>query len=88
MNIREGARRIQFIGRIALSISATAIILIILAALINRYISAFSFPFFGVIALLCIYPAIIGTLFLVTGWIVEGFAEPMRNNTAHEDARE
>jgi hypothetical protein len=86
MNIREGARRMQYIGRIALSLTAAAFVLIILVALIGHYTSKFTFPFFPATLLLCFYPAPIGTLFLVTGWIVEGFAEPQPNSTAHEHA--
>jgi ABC-type multidrug transport system permease subunit len=86
MNIREGARRMQYIGRIVLSLTAAAFVLIILVSMIGYYTSLFPPPL--AIILLCFFPAILGTLFLATGWIVEGFALPPQDSSAGEHARD
>ena len=94
MNIREGARRIQYVGRLALSLAAAAFVLLILGFLIVHYTDAalsrprhpIDFPVAAVLVLLCVYPAIFGTLFLITGWIVEGFAQPPHETTAREQS--
>jgi uncharacterized integral membrane protein len=88
MNIREGARRIQYTGRLMLTIAFVALLLIILATLIANYTSTFHFPFFPLFIVLWLWPTILGALFLVTGWIVAGFAEPPHDSSVHEHARD
>ena len=88
MNIREGARRIKYIGRLMLSLAFAALLVIILFTLIARYASTFNFPFSPLFIVLWLWPTIIGTMFVIAGWILEGFAEPPSNSTAHEHARD
>jgi hypothetical protein len=86
MNIREGARRMQYTGRMILSLAAAAFVLIILVAIISHYTEAFFFPGFQFIIVLAFFPAIFGTLLLIAGWITEGFAQPQHDPTPHEPA--
>jgi hypothetical protein len=79
MNIHEGARRIQKVGRALLAFAAAALVFCIVIAVIARITTVdpgLAFAGFPLLLLLCLYPALLGTAFLVVGWIVEGFAMP------------
>ena len=82
MNIREGARRMKYTGRLILSLAFAALLVIILFTLIARNTSTFPFPFFPLFIMLWLFPTIFGTLLVITGWIVEGFAEPSHDSAA------
>ena len=76
MNIREGARRMKYVGRLMLSIAFVALLLIILATLIANYARTVNFPFFPLFIVLWLWPTILGAAFLIASWIIEGFAQP------------
>jgi hypothetical protein len=80
MNIPEGARRIQYVGRIMLIFSAGGFTLILLITLLARFSNAVPGIAFGIIPalVLSLYPGFIGLMFLIVGWIVEGFATPSK----------
>jgi hypothetical protein len=88
MNILEGARRIQKVGRVAMAVSMVAAIstLCLLGVssvtLGSFHINLMVMPLF---LFFSIYPVIIGTIFLVMGWIVEGFAMPPSKSHASGD---
>jgi uncharacterized integral membrane protein len=88
MNIREGARRIKYVGSFALIVATFFLIIGLALTAIKHANNAALLPahvFFPVIILL-FYLAIIGALFLVAGWIIEGFAEPPRPSTRRDHA--
>jgi hypothetical protein len=82
MNIQEGARRMKYTGRVMLFIAFVALLLIILATLIANYARTFNFPFFPLFIVLWMWPTLLGGVFLIAGWIVEGFALPPHDSTA------
>jgi hypothetical protein len=85
MNILEGARRIQYVGRVALAIAAAVFAFSLIATLIGYFTSSSGFlgvAILPILIVLCLYPTIFGTIFLVIGWIVEGFATPPKTESS------
>ena len=85
MNIREGARRIKFVGNTTLILSSFGLALTLILSLLERYsdlaLSTRLWPLMPIILLLgC--ASIFATLLLLAGWIVEGFAQPYADSKA------
>jgi hypothetical protein len=81
MNILKGARRIQYVGRVGLAIAAAMFAFGLITGLIAYFTGRVSFAILPAV-FLCFYPAIFGTIFLVIGWIVEGFATPSNTESS------
>jgi hypothetical protein len=79
MNIREGARRIQLVGRSLLYFAGICIVLAVLGGLIGHYSASMNPVSVGLVSLfgaISVYTALFGTAILILGWIIEGFAIP------------
>jgi hypothetical protein len=83
MNIREGARRIQFVGRSLLYFAGTLLVLGMIASLVGHLTAGSSYRDVGlvingavVLAVIAVYFALPGIALLVLGWIVDGFGKP------------
>jgi uncharacterized protein YacL len=90
MNIREGARRIKYVGNTTLKFTSCGLVLALILALLEHYTDlalTLHWPLMPVILLL-FFASLLATLFLLAGWIIEGFAMPPHNSTAREHARD
>jgi hypothetical protein len=86
MNIREGARRIRSIGLIATTIATFFLVIAFVLVIIQNVTGASPLLHFGLmpIIIVLIFVSFLGTAFLVTAWIVEGFAKPLRDTLPNE----
>lgn len=82
MNVLEGARRIKYIGRVGLAIAAAAFVFGLITAAISSFTGIMPLVYLPILVLGCLYPAIFGAIFLVVGWIVEGFATPPKTESS------
>jgi hypothetical protein len=86
MNIPEAARRIQYVGRIMLIISAATVTLVIALVLLARFTSTFANVSFsiGEPIFLSIGLSFTGLTLLILGWIIEGLATPSGPDTSSD----
>jgi uncharacterized membrane protein YvlD (DUF360 family) len=83
MNIREGASRIKFIGNTTLKFTSCGLVLALILALLEHYTPlglTLHLPLMPVIILLFL-ASILAMLFLLAGWIIEGFAQPSNDRS-------
>jgi hypothetical protein len=91
MNVREGAFRMQRVGRGIVFIATASAVLSIIIGIVTHFISGtnsvlllgFAIPGFLYLSL---FPALCGGLLWIAGWIVEGFAMPNNSSTSPIDA--
>jgi hypothetical protein len=77
MNVLEGSRRMQRLGRVGVLFACVVVTLTVLIAVVGYFMGHwFEINALPLVALLAVYPALGGGILWMAGWIVEGFATP------------
>jgi len=91
MNVREGALRMQRVGRGILFFATATLVLTIVIGIVMHFAANMGASVFllgtaiPLVMYLSFFPALCGGLLWIAGWIVEGFAMPKADNASTMD---
>jgi len=91
MNVREGALRMQRVGRGILFFATATLVLTIVIGIVMHFAANMGASVFllgtaiPLVMYLSFFPALCGGLLWIAGWIVEGFAMPKSDSASPMD---